>query len=700
MLNIPYEVKQALRKGCYKKNYKMKVNDVVDVDIYNTLEMLSCDAVRGKFTISETGKYRFYNPDYNTGIYIRLVTPGVGEVDIADIEASGEDNTEICLTLEATQNDDYYRIYPFNWELPDDEFIQLQQYITTEQQRVYAYTIDNDTLIKESVKIDERMVTGKQLKFGLCEGSLLEFQYFGHPNINGKDVQVYCSVEYVDGNGDVAWYDIPMGWYTVDQCPRQWNTGIYKVTAYNKLKSDYLDANANKKIIDIVTEGEIGRPSNTVSLQTILDRMLKGYSIYEKSGISQNLVHAEMYEGLDAFCCTRLNDLKKSSGHFLKIITYSVPMTVEGQLDPNEYYRLVIKCSALDSIFEQFRENYIRDENSNLYDFYDGDLGTGTATQYSDYYSMKQTLYHERIMLSRDYPASYSVILNRNKDEYTTEWLTGLTNEDYWNFTFPLIYEDTTSFNRNIDSRDEQNINRIYAEIKNEIFDNIIVLKRDLTDIEKEIYTLNDVKTWPDVTLRDLQSATYELSTQYGKLDRITDLFSGVELNQGGLYPADTLYPDNALYPSGNMEHPFPSTYSKLWTDTVGEQSFRYLIITYKGTETVDGQTQEVEKKLQRTVNTNGTTDYNMSDNWFFRNLVWTDEDVGDYADAMVEKMRDIRWFPFEMWAVGMPYIETGDAIEITDKQGNTHTSYVLTRTLNGIQNLQDTFVNGELDIF
>ena len=180
----------------------------------------------------------------------------------------------------------------------------------------------------------------------------------------------------------------------------------------------------------------------------------------------------------------------------------------------------------------------------------------------------------------------------------------------------------------------------------------------------------------------------------------LRDLFEGVELNQGGLLPADTLYPASNLYPQGNTEHPFPSSYQKLWTDTVGEQSFRYLFITYKGTETINGQTQEVEKVLQRTINADGTTDYNMSDNWLFKNLVWSDADVGDYADAMVLKMQDIRWFPFEMWAVGMPYIETGDAIEITDKQGNTHTSYVLTRTLDGIQNLQDTFVNGELDIF
>jgi hypothetical protein len=51
------------------------------------------------------------------------------------------------------------------------------------------------------------------------------------------------------------------------------------------------------------------------------------------------------------------------------------------------------------------------------------------------------------------------------------------------------------------------------------------------------------------------------------------------------------------------------------------------------------------------------------------------------------------------MWCAGLPYIETGDELEISNSEG-TYTSYVLQRQLNGIQNLEDTFIDGELDIF
>ena len=58
------------------------------------------------------------------------------------------------------------------------------------------FTIDNDNLVAESVKIDERMCSGDEIKFGLCEGSSLEFQYFGFDNIRGCEIEAILSVEY------------------------------------------------------------------------------------------------------------------------------------------------------------------------------------------------------------------------------------------------------------------------------------------------------------------------------------------------------------------------------------------------------------------------------------------------------------------------------------------------------------------------
>ena len=169
-----------------------------------------------------------------------------------------------------------------------------------------------------------------------------------------------------------------------------------------------------------------------------------------------------------------------------------------------------------------------------------------------------------------------------------------------------------------------------------------------------------------------------------------------MELNHSRLYPQETLYPDNELYPDGAQNSANKSMYSQLWADEGNVHKWRNLIITYKG---LDELQQEKDFVYTAEVNADGTDDYDCSDNWLFKNLVWTEEQIEEYADAMVSKMQDMTWFPFEMWCAGLPYLETGDEIEIPMGE-NSHTSYVLQRQLKGIQNLQDTYINGNLDIF
>lgn len=53
-------------------------------------------------------------------------------------------------------------------------FIVEKETIREEQ-----FTIDNENIVSESVYVDEKLCSSDELKFGLCEGSSLEFQYFG-----------------------------------------------------------------------------------------------------------------------------------------------------------------------------------------------------------------------------------------------------------------------------------------------------------------------------------------------------------------------------------------------------------------------------------------------------------------------------------------------------------------------------------------
>lgn len=631
----------------------------------------------------------------------------------------------------------------------------------------YEFTIGNDNLVKESVKIDERMCSDRYLKFGLCEGSSMEFQYFGMDSVTGKELKVYLDVWYDDGEGG-AWYPLMMGYYEVDTSSTQFSTGIRKVTAYNKLQAKYLDEKANATILE-----EFGFEQEAF-VGDIINQLLAGYAIdkvYEleeredtsyvtdSDYNSNTFKYSSLYGDQGPFGPKNVlstyggDDITTNTSMYLaascaynifdtsgvgqgKTVKIEIPEYWD-YLDQKigEFYQaqlaMISSSTSATTLWNRIRDlvgdpNTYPDNQLTNYFFYIKIVHTDNSVEYYGKYAkntkggfadLNKVTFRDVTSVQVSFPGGvyygpskvYPVpAATAGVDNFNKVFCTGPGYPDYpggggsgygggsWYYRYQTNSSEPKSYGLYITPKMPDGTN---IDLPSRMVDQVKVYTVVKGESDADYITVNPT-TLADVTLRDLQSAVYEMNCQYGQINRETDMFSGVELGGTGLYPSETLYPANNLYPNGNTGgkaiHPYPAEYQKLWTDTVGVQSFRYLRITYKAIE--DGS--EVEKVLQRTVHEHGTQNYNMSDNWLFLNLVWTAEQVGEYADAMVEKMRDITWFPFEMWSVGLPYVETGDAIEIADKEGNTYTSYILQRQLKGIQNLQDSFINGELDVF
>ena len=612
----------------------------------------------------------------------------------------------------------------------------------------YVFTIGNDNLVKESVKIDERMCSDKYLKFGLCEGSSMEFQYFGMDSITGKELKVYLDVWYDDGNGG-AWYPIMMGYYEVDASSTQFSTGIRKVTAYNKLQAKYLDEKANSLILEefgFEEEAYVGDVINELMADYSIDKQYEKITPsydYWQNTTTKATTSAYKYSGeysdqgpfgpavlyacdptfsiskniyLSCGCAYRdyLNSINPVTHEYYPIKISPPDFLDDLDIEISDYYKeqlgLIQTTTSVSTIWGWIRNLKGQDTtpNNKLQNYFLNvtiRYGDGTYEYYGNNVLNSAGTFAELAKKTLLNVVEVMVFFPRSISFFTND-SSGLSGEPtnsvrcqgadgrYWyNILEGGVVKQKTAYYTTPKLPDGSDID--YETL----IENVAVSKIIQGTSEAD-YIKISTKSLPEVTLRELQSAVYEMNCQYGQINRVTDMFSGVELDSTGLYPSETLYPADNLYPNGNTGgkaiHPYPSEYQKLWTDTVGVQSFRYLRITYKTIE--DGN--EVEKVLQRTINEHGTQNYNMSDNWLFRNLVWTSAQVGEYADAMVAKMENIRWFPFEMWSVGLPYVETGDAIEIADKEGNTYTTYILQRQLRGIQNLQDTFINGELDVF
>lgn len=600
------------------------------------------------------------------------------------------------------------------------------------------FTIDNDNIVQESVSIDERMDSGDDIKFGLCEGSSIQLQYFGFPNIYGKRIKVGLEVDYVD-SGSIHQYTIPMGYFDIEKCARQASTGIMEATGYNKLQSKYLDQKANQILDDSYSQ------DYTLTLYDIMRTLLGDYQI-----AAERVPYDPGHPGPSFPTTIPSNNI--SVGPFIFTKTYGPETPLNAYMagvSANQQFNIsfnanfprysisvgpYVEIDTLKGTLEAFERNvvqYIKDlfDNSDIElvgssgsvgdavideicsngGFYnilgvriaDSDGYVTTTTYYSnvDYEHGVAGVRPLSDISHRALGARHLLVINiSNPAVMRLNPVDGafigfdgrITNvSETYSSEYTYTYYDEDNVRREAEWHPVKYSN---GDEYTDDVTGIALYEVALSDAEKLTVKISDM---PDFTLREIVSGIYETLCQYGQLDRVTDLFHGVELNRSRLYPAEDLYPDNQLYPGGSAMSANMMMYSQLWADDGNVRNWRYLIITYK---TLNGNNEEVEATLQRTIDEHGTDNYNMSDNWIFKNMVWTAADVGAYADAMVAKMTGITWFPFEMWLPGLPYIETGDEIEVT-VNGNTYPTYVLQRQLQGVQNLQDTYINGTLDI-
>lgn len=687
------------------------------------------------------------------------------------------------------------------------------------------FSIDNDNLISESVTIDEKMCSGSELKFGLCEGSTLTFQYFNsefheYGNITGKRIKAFIDVEYIANNekkeysfdypygnllgisgkagtkikftlndtdrgfdltiigGTYKTYQVtetqtiefntdftdlmvdligntstftaeiqgkvvlnsslPLGYYDVKECSRQASTGIIKAICYNKLLSDYLDQKANDLIIEAFSN-----PMHPISFYDIRNVLLADYEINMAQPDARIILGRGGGVGRIYIASGALNLVKSGVNSPLSYYEYGVGSktkttrcylgTVASEntapLDQNKVYIVrsdlnkleELEIAYFDACKRMLSHNFVEGDEYAIYQQFIKPRGDylgwhgffGVGLQKPD----GSIEYYSTIAYNNSLPKVVGTIKdleNKTLLGYTKIFVnipfqlslytsTNIETASYLGVGFTTETGTARAYKYFVDSDLTQTANDSFI-FKTPNGDWVSYEYTYTTEVAPyEVVSLTNAdliqiipNELPDITLREAISSVYELSAEFGKLDRNTDLFGAASLNGTRLLPAETLYPSDTLYPLDNAEHTNPSMYSQLWADEGNIRTFRYLIVTYKG---LDDTEKEVEKVLQRTVNTNGTDDYNMSDNWLFKNLIWTDADIEKYADAMVEKMQNVSWFPFEMWCAGLPYLETGDEIEVT--AGNeTYTTYILQRTLEGIQNLQDTFINGTLNIF
>lgn len=142
--------------------------------------------------------------------------------------------------------------------------------------------------------------------------------------------------------------------------------------------------------------------------------------------------------------------------------------------------------------------------------------------------------------------------------------------------------------------------------------------------------------------------------------------------------------------------------YMELWWDEYDISPVGSVQMTYK----------DIDLNAEQTIIYNfggGLSSYDMTNNYILKNLAVS---VNDLSNQTVEEfvtglinayfipnIADIAFTPVQLDALGLPYLEAGDYLEIDDGNNGTVGTYILNRTISGEQFLQDdiTATGGEI---
>lgn len=205
-----------------------------------------------------------------------------------------------------------------------------------------------------------------------------------------------------------------------------------------------------------------------------------------------------------------------------------------------------------------------------------------------------------------------------------------------------------------------------------------VTLVNDALSISKTI-------TDKAVNAGDVLKALCQINARFGQIGRDGKFYyRRLSHIEEALYPALDLYPSPDLYPSReNANEIFNKadyrkiTYEPFQTEVAGK------VVIYNQSGAVGGSSGS------------GTNEFSITDN----PLAYGLNNMNDACDNIMSEMGTIQFIPAKIDVLGLPWIECGDIVMVNTMK-NVVRTYVLSRTLKGIQSLFDTYVSSNDQFF
>lgn len=200
-------------------------------------------------------------------------------------------------------------------------------------------------------------------------------------------------------------------------------------------------------------------------------------------------------------------------------------------------------------------------------------------------------------------------------------------------------------------------------------------IEQEIVDLIHDNMVIDKTIEATSISGKDILTSICELNGVFGHINR-NGKFEYVALAKS----KDYLYPSYELYPSGTV---YPINYAI-------SQSI-YYSCEYEDFETkfISKLQIKQEENDVGTIVGNGTNCYVIEDNL----LVYgkSADEMQEIAEKLYDKIEGINYRPFKAKLKGNPCLVVGDIVKFHTKK-KTVDSYILERTLKGIQSLKDTF--------
>lgn len=510
----------------------------------------------------------------------------------------------------------------------------------------------NNMIVEGSAKLTESLVSQDELKFGLCESPTFECETVGVGNITGCTFELFYEI-ICDANISGAEFRtdlqsfvfaIKKGVFVVASAERQADMQHRKIVAYGggsaanwdlplferyKAKS-YASYGYNCDISKVIQTLFYCEAESELELE-------EGYSQYDIITTDRNYIG-------------QISVLNK---HNLKFTTEQIMKADFVEYDINAIVEKVKADIIENPYFETIKDEAIKE--------------------------LDKKREYKPIIYSQNLPSFEAV---KNEPYYFN-----ITSRDtqYVYMTYKVPYAIKITF------RELLSYKELYTKTY-PIRDNVKLYKckEQLASYPIEYTT----KTLNDYINIDLRKYLENFAEFIGKIARVNNnnVLEFVDLKkQFYLLPNDDLMPSEQLKPLGvGGTSIVKSQYSSLWYQEDYAKPYGAVYCAYKDTDNNDMELTVYLEGYDEDTDISEYKIYDLSSNAIIQENGYTVAQMQTILQNVAESISGVSYVPLKLQCVSVPFVETGDTLEVLTQANDSITTIVMKRTLSGESYITD----------